>query len=1017
MKKKFIAALLLVCMLAGLIPAELSALAASQTVYVTANTLPVYKSYSTSSKVLGTMSYGESMTLLATNSSWAYVKNSSGSTGYCKLSGIGTSNPNKYNEKIYINSSGVKVYKKPDTSSSVMMTLSKNSSYTAVAKTSDNEWARLKNGSAYGYVQMKYISTSKVSDDAPTLPDLTAKTVYISANTLNAYKSASTSSSVLGVMSYGESMTLLATSGDWAQIRNSSGAVGYCKLSGLTTTNPNNLDVLVYVSSASAKVYKKPTTSADVLTTAKQNDSFTAVAVTSDSAWARVRSGSSYGYIRVSDLSASEIDPDDPDAPDAPLDATVYVASNTLPVYASASTSAKLLGTMSFGESMTLVALHSETWAQVRNSSGTVGYCRIDGLTTENPNILNMIIYITETGAKLYAKPTTSANVLGTLKQNAKYTAVTITLDGQWLRLKNGSSYGYLQTDYASTEEVDNPDPGLTGTVYISANTLVAYSSPSTSSKNLGTMSYGESMTLLDVDGSWAKIQNSSGAVGYCKLDGLTTVNPNNLNATIYVTETGAKLYAKPTTSANVLGALKQNAQYTCVAVTTDNVWLRLKNGSAYGYLLADFASTEKVEDAPSVTGTVYISANTLVAYSSPSTSSKSLGTMSYGESMLLLGVDDGWAKIQNSSGAVGYCKYGGLTTVNPNSLNLTMYAQSNGVKLYAKPLTTTTVSKTVNLNDSMTVVAVTEDGVWARVSLGSGKYAYVQTKSIAESKLNGDSGEITDISKKTVYISATTLAVYASTSTSSASLGTMSFGESLSCTGVNSTWARVVNSSGTVGYCKLSGLSDTNPNTYNVTLYAQSSGVKVYSKASTSSTVLSTLSLNAKVNGVAINEDKSWIRLKNDSGSYGYVQASDVATSPDSGSSSNATINKVIALAKAQSGKPYVYGTTGPNSFDCSGFTYYVFKNAAGVTLKRTSESQGYDSAYAKISAISDLKVGDLVFFNTNSDDADLCDHVGIYLGSGSFIHASSAGGKVITSSLNSGYYNRTYSWGRRVL
>ena len=876
MKRKFIAVLLLVCVLAGLIPAELSALAASQTVYVTANTLPVYKTYSTSSKVLGTMSYGESMTLLATNSSWAYVKNSAGATGYCKLSGIGTSNPNKYSEKIYINSSNVKVYKKPDTSSGVMMTLSKNASYTAVAKTPDNEWARLKNGSAYGYVQMKYISTSKVDDDAPSTPDLTSKTVYISANTLNAYKSASTSSKVLGVMSYGESMTLLATSGDWAQIRNSANAVGYCKLSGLTATNPNNLDVRVYVSSASAKVYKKPTTSAAVLTTARLNDSFTAVAITADSAWARVKSGSSYGYIQVSKLSASETEPEEPDEPDIPL----------------------------------------------------------------------------------------------------------------------------------------------VSTVYISANTLVAYSSPSTSSKNLGTMSYGESMTLLGVDGSWAKIQNSSGAVGYCKLDGLTIENPNSLNTTIYVTETGAKLYAKPTTSATVLGTLKQNAKYTAVAMTTDKVWLRLTNGSSYGYLLTDYASTEEVDDpAPGITGTVYISANTLVAYSSPSTSSKSLGTMSYGESMLLLGVDDGWAKIQNSSGAVGYCKYGGLTSVNPNSLNLSMYAQSSGVKLYAKPLTTATVSRTINQGDSVIVIAVTGDGAWARVNLGSGKYAYAQTKSISETKPDGDDSGITDIKKKTVYISATTLAVYASPSTSSASLGTMSFGESLSCTGVNSTWARVVNSSGALGYCKLSGLSDTNPNTYNVALYAQSSGVKVYSKASTSSTVLTTLSLNAKVTGVAINADKSWIRLKNDSGSYGYVQASSVATTPDSGSTDSATVNKVIALAKAQSGKPYIYGTTGPNSFDCSGFTYYVFKNAAGVTLKRTSESQGYDSSYTKISAISDLKVGDLVFFNTNSDDADLCDHVGIYLGSGSFIHASSAGGKVITSSLNSGYYNRTYSWGRRVL
>ena len=47
---------------------------------------------------------------------------------------------------------------------------------------------------------------------------------------------------------------------------------------------------------------------------------------------------------------------------------------------------------------------------------------------------------------------------------------------------------------------------------------------------------------------------------------------------------------------------------------------------------------------------------------------------------------------------------------------------------------------------------------------------------------------------------------------------------------------------------------------------------------------------------------------------------------------------------------------------------------------------------------------------------DSDLSDHVGTYLGSGKFIHASSAAGKVIISTVTSGYYNRVFSWGRRV-
>ena len=61
-------------------------------------------------------------------------------------------------------------------------------------------------------------------------------------------------------------------------------------------------------------------------------------------------------------------------------------------------------------------------------------------------------------------------------------------------------------------------------------------------------------------------------------------------------------------------------------------------------------------------------------------------------------------------------------------------------------------------------------------------------------------------------------------------------------------------------------------------------------------------------------------------------------------------------------------------------------------------------------------LKRGDVVCFNTSSD-SDLSDHTGIYLGNGYFIHASSGGHKVVVSNIASGYYNRVFSWGRRVL
>lgn len=556
-------------------------------------------------------------------------------------------------------------------------------------------------------------------------------------------------------------------------------------------------------------------------------------------------------------------------------------------------------------------------------------------------------------------------------------------------------------------------------TVYVVSNTLKVYNKISTSGKLLGTMSYGESMILLATSGSWARIRNSAGAVGYCKLSGLSTVNPNRLSEKVYINASDVKVYRKPSTSAGVMQVLKKNSSYTAVAITEDGGWVRLKNGNYYGYVQSKYISNLQVEE-PEAQG-VYVSEYQLKIYRQADEGADVIATLGFGENMLLVNVDDGWAEVTLSSGKTGYCAYGGISKTNPNNRLDSYYAIADGVKLYQLPSEDASVVKTLAANTAVSLIAVTEDGKWARLNLGGGSYAYAQMAQLSKDRIAIDDGTIVDCAPKTVYIASTTLVCYQETSASSKSLGTMSFGESLTCTGTGDGWARVKNSAGKIGYCKLSGLSDTDPNRYSVTMYAQASGVKVYEKATTSSDALTTLNLNAKVTAVAYSSDKSWLRLKNGS-SYGYAQAKYFASTQQSSAETSSTVSKVLSLAKKQLGVKYVYAAQSPSSgFDCSGFTYYVFKNAANITLKRTAYTQGYDNKYPKITDRKDLKAGDLVFFNTVDDGAnDLCDHVGIYIGNNEFIHASSAAGEVTTSSLgkdSSSYYYRTFSWGRRII
>ena len=90
------------------------------------------------------------------------------------------------------------------------------------------------------------------------------------------------------------------------------------------------------------------------------------------------------------------------------------------------------------------------------------------------------------------------------------------------------------------------------------------------------------------------------------------------------------------------------------------------------------------------------------------------------------------------------------------------------------------------------------------------------------------------------------------------------------------------------------------------------------------------------------------------------------------------------FAAGQTKIGTPYVYGATGPSSFDCSGFTSWAYAQA-GVSIPRTSESQA--NIGTRIYSQSDLQVGDLVFFFGDIH------HVGLYAGNGQVLHAPRTG------------------------
>jgi cell wall-associated NlpC family hydrolase len=133
----------------------------------------------------------------------------------------------------------------------------------------------------------------------------------------------------------------------------------------------------------------------------------------------------------------------------------------------------------------------------------------------------------------------------------------------------------------------------------------------------------------------------------------------------------------------------------------------------------------------------------------------------------------------------------------------------------------------------------------------------------------------------------------------------------------------------------------------------------------------------------------------------------SDVRT-PDS----DAATKNLVSYARSLVGVHYKFGGNSPDTgFDCSGFVGHVFHHTLGINLPRSSEEI---SRRGQTISIGNLRVGDLVFFNTLHRKYS---HVGIYLGGDLFIHApSSSTGKVLTDNMREDYWKKHYNGARRI-
>ena len=843
----------------------------------------------------------------------------------------------------------------------------------------------------------------------------------VTASSMTVYSDAKLTKAA-GKLDQGEVVQVTAYSGKAARI-SYEGREGYARVSDMKSVESVAAKGVV---NADSRVYSRPAGSGDSVKIAEGSQVY--VLRVSDG-WALVEKDGELGYMQVSaltkandDWSTGALSPTPTPSPEQAEKGVV--SAMTLPVYKKPDTSSGKLGTLKQGQEVSVLRYNNK-WAYIE-INGRYGYCAVkglskDNLTAESGDGANRQYYrVVVSKLPVYEKKSTSSKKLGTLKLGR--TVALLSMDGDWAHIEMNGNKGYVASKGISDVDVVIPsisptatpsvENAASGTVNVAS--LPVYRTASAKGDKIATLSRGDRVNVLKWNSQWAFIEKD-GNYGFCPVSGLTRTEVN---------------------------------------------------------------PTEKTAAAPSLDTAVQatVKDDSVVVYRTASTSSADLGTLMWGEKVNVLSVADGWAYIEKN-GRYGFCKSSALekTEADPDETpsdyvqaSFTATVIDPNAKVYEKA-STGSASTSVTLGAELNVIAYSRDLKWACVTNNVYR-GFIPIASLNRGKYETVTGS--GAKAQTLLKALLTYGYYDGLTTASASSemavaavkrfqaacglpqngvadqtvqrilyggcapasDMLSMSLSLGSTGENV--SRLQTRLYALGYLSQPASLDGNfgsTTAMAVGLFQQANGISATGTADgTTLKAIYSPSAVKKPSGVKAAEENNSLSISG-GGSAAVVSVTGKVTlsstyvtempsslkstvsSYNSGMSSALKLEHAIYSAQEKLGKPYVYGATGPNSFDCSGLTQYSFKTV-GVSLKRSAYSQGYDSGYDKITGVENLRRGDLVFFNTISD-SDLSDHVGIYLGGGCFIHASSGGHKVVVSNLTTGYYNRVFSWGRRIL
>ncbi len=233
--------------------------------------------------------------------------------------------------------------------------------------------------------------------------------------------------------------------------------------------------------------------------------------------------------------------------------------------------------------------------------------------------------------------------------------------------------------------------------------------------------------------------------------------------------------------------------------------------------------------------------------------------------------------------------------------------------------------------------------------------------------------------------------------------------------------WTKIVYE-GTAGYVSSQYVSyaESAEGQYGFAAEVTGTDVRMRSGPSTSDNVIGNFDEGERLSVLGVSG--SWLKVATESGASGYIRSDLLKYSAGSGESTSAGENtpayvnpatlgeQIVATAKEYLDYRYVWGGMSTAGFDCSGFVNYVYKQY-DYSMNRVAQSI-YTNDGVSVDMDS-LQPGDLLFFGYSGTSVT---HVGMYIGDGQMIHASSSDGKVVITDLE-GYYSRKCVGAKRII